>query len=1185
MEDRESAFQARIQTYAVVNNEHVDLDAFFNEAFITFNARQSHLISDNYIIKTYTVFAGEFVKEVMHGDGVVEEVFQVHYLHSWTQLMDIDTVYIEWYNEYVVDFFKTRIEDMQINGSGWKLSAIIELAVFNNSYEPLRGSSYMKLDFNIGNRGAVINVKNNDEMCFKWAVLSRLHDEEVPRNKQRVSAYMRWQHELNFNGIHFPVSVLQINRFERLNPTISVNCYIYDSKSKKKIVPIRLTKDRKGGNRHVNLLLLQDSANAVDEATRVNILSDDVPIKSHYCWIRNMSRMFASQMTTSNNQIFICERCLHYFYSDDKLKAHIMDCASKNVCGIIMPSDKDKYVSFQKAHHKLRVPFCIYADIESILKPVNAATTAAFRNSAHTSAYQEHEAFSVGLYFKSDINDGRISSSYSSYRGLDCIKSFCDKLYALAFEMKNIFDDPKRMQITELQEKKFQLARTCHICSKDFSELDDEFCNYKVRDHCHITGAYRGPAHNGCNLKFRESRTIPVIFHNLSGYDSHFIIHEIANRFAGEINIIASTDQNYVSFTKTVSDTKPYGVNFRDIARNTIKFKFIDSFRFMGASLDALSSILPSDKKTILRDEFVDLTPQQLNMLERKGVFPYDYVDSWEKLEVERLPEKDLFYSQLTETHISDEDYHFAKTVWDAFNIKNIGEYADLYMKTDILLLADIYENFRNCCLKIYELDPAHYYTLPGFSWDAMLKHTNVKIELLTDVNMLLFVERGIRGGISQCSKRHAKANNKYMGESYDPTKPSSYLIYLDVNNLYGHAMTDYLPLNNFQWHENMDTDAILDMVKKNPTIGCIIEADLKYGQELHDQHSDYPLCGESMRPPRAKYAKLLLTLHDKKKYIMHHKTLELVLREGMQVERVHRVLTFTQRKWLKSYIELNTEKRTLATNDFEKKLYKDMSNVIFGKSMEDVRKHSNIRLVMEWEGRYGVQVLVASPRFKKRTVFAEKLVAIEMLQTEIIMDKPIIIGMCVLEISKLCMYEFHYRHMLQKYGDKSHLLYTDTDSFIYEITDIDDIYEDMKADIHKYDTSDYYAGNPFNMPQTNKKVPGLMKDECNGRIMTEFCGLRSKMYSIRVDGIDAIKKAKGVKKYALKKRITFQHYIDCIEQNCIITLPQNTIRSRLHNVFSINQKKVALSPFDDKRHILENKIETLPWGHYKINL
>lgn len=200
----------------------------------------------------------------------------------------------------------------------------------------------------------------------------------------------------------------------------------------------------------------------------------------------------------------------------------------------------------------------------------------------HTSAYQEHEAFSVGLYFKSDINDGRISSLYSSYRGLDCIKSFCDKLYALAFEMKNIFDNPKRMQITELQEKKFQLARTCHICSKDFSELDDEFCNYKVRDHCHITGAYRGPAHNGCNLKFRESRTIPVIFHNLSGYDSHFIIREIANRFAGEINVIASTDQNYVSFTKTVSDTKPYGVNFQDIARNTIKFKFIKLISFHG---------------------------------------------------------------------------------------------------------------------------------------------------------------------------------------------------------------------------------------------------------------------------------------------------------------------------------------------------------------------------------------------------------------------------------------------------------------------------------------------------------------------------------------------------------------------------------------------------------------------------
>lgn len=475
--------------------------------------------------------------------------------------------------------------------------------------------------------------------------------------------------------------------------------------------------------------------------------------------------------------------------------------------------------------------------------------------------------------------------------------------------------------LTCLEEARYYKSKACHICDKEFCEFDDEIENYKVRDHCHLSGDYRGPAHNECNLKYRESRTIPVVFHNLSGYDSHFIIREIAESFKGEIQVIPCTDQLYISFTKSVDDTRDNADNFEQIKKNTIRFKFIDSFRFMAASLDQLSSILPSDKKMILRQEFNNLDDGKLAMLERKGVFPYDFVDSWEKLDFNMLPDKDSFYSKLTESHISDDEYAFAQTVWNAFDINTLGDYADLYLKTDVLLLADVFENFRSCCIDIYKLDPAHYYTLPGFSWDAMLKYTRVTYELLSDIDMLLFVERGIRGGISQCSERYAKANNKYRGESFDPTQPSSYLMYLDVNNLYGYAMNDYLPLNNFQWADHLKSaEAILDMVNQNATIGCLIEVDLKYVPELHDRHKDYPLCAENQCPPGSNHPKLLLTLHDKKNYVMHHKTLELVLREGVQVEKIHRVLTFTQRKWLKPYIELNTMLRTLATNEFEKK-------------------------------------------------------------------------------------------------------------------------------------------------------------------------------------------------------------------------------------------------------------------------
>lgn len=404
--------------------------------------------------------------------------------------------------------------------------------------------------------------------------------------------------------------------------------------------------------------------------------------------------------------------------------------------------------------------------------------------------------------------------------------------------------------------------------------------------------------------------------------------------------------------------------------------------------------------------------------------------------------------------------------------------------------------------------------------------------------------------------------------------------MYLDVNNLYGHAMMQQLPLNGFEWCD-IDLITLLNTPDTSP-IGYIVEVDLEYPEHLHDLHSDYPLCSESMCPPGGKHKKLLLTMTDKHRYVIHYKMLKFVVLEGMLVKHIHRVLRFNQSEWLKPYIQLNTDQRTLATNDFEKNLYKLMSNAVYGKTMENIRSRVDIRLRTTWLGRQGVAELVAKPNFKKATIFSEGLVAVEMRQMKMLMNKPIVIGMSVLDISKVVMCDFQYDYMKNKYPGKAEVLYTDTDSFIYQI-ECDDFYADMKADIHEYDTSDFPFDNKFGIDRVNKKIPGLMKDENNGEIMTEFVGLRSKMYSIRVNKRDAIKKAKGVKNYLLKKTITFDDYVRCIDENCIIKGVQNSIRSKKHNVYTIKQQKIILSPHDDKRHILPDGINTLPWGHKNL--
>ena len=275
------------------------------------------------------------------------------------------------------------------------------------------------------------------------------------------------------------------------------------------------------------------------------------------------------------------------------------------------------------------------------------------------------------------------------------------------------------------------------------------------------------------------------------------------------------------------------------------QLRFIDSAQFLQASLDKLVSANKPEAFHITAHYEPDQYKRALLM--RKGVYPYEYMDSWERFEETQLPPKEDFYSKLTGANISDSDYTHAQRVWETFGCQTLGKYTDLYCRTDVLLLADVFENFRKTSQKQYGLDPANYYTSPGLSWDALLKKTRVELELLTDYDQHLFIEKGMRGGISMVSKRHARANNPAV-EGYDPEKPNNHILYLDANNLYGWAMSQPLPTGGFRWVE--DCDGLLGTIQDQPVDGpegFILEVDLEYPQELHDHHNAYPLAPEKV--------------------------------------------------------------------------------------------------------------------------------------------------------------------------------------------------------------------------------------------------------------------------------------------------------------------------------------------------
>ncbi len=435
------------------------------------------------------------------------------------------------------------------------------------------------------------------------------------------------------------------------------------------------------------------------------------------------------------------------------------------------------------------------------------------------------------------------------------------------------------------------------------------------RDHCHITGKYRGAACDKCNLRMRVPNFIPVLFHNLEGYNSHLFVKSLGLT-EGDIRCILKTDEKYISFSKMIPVgkeiiQKPNG----DYIEKEIKLelRFIDSLKFTLKSLDSLVKTLGDDQFETLTSQMIPLIPKEtlnggkhdrfesLKLLEQKGVFPYEYMTDFSKLSATSLLPKEAFYSQLNGSGISDKDYDHAKKVWNTFNCKTMRDYHDLYLRTDTLLPADIMTKFRKTCKKAYGLDALHYYTSPGLAWDAMLKYRGIKLDLISDPDMYMMIEKGFRGGISTVMKRHAESNHKYLG-NYDKSKASKFIEYLDANNVYGGAMCRKLPVRDFRW---TDTNELGNW----KSIPCILEVDLEYPKELHDLHNEYPLALEKMIPTGGKVSKLIPNLNDKERYVLHHENLKLYTRLGLRITKIHRGITFVEEDFMKPYIDLNTEK------------------------------------------------------------------------------------------------------------------------------------------------------------------------------------------------------------------------------------------------------------------------------------
>ena len=1038
----------------------------------------------------------------------------------------------------IITQFMEKIDGFSGQNSGWIISQIKYLRLCWGCYRPLTAGTYIPTPKSLLSKKAIVNVRClDDNKCFQYSVLAGINVIKSGYHKYRPSQYKKYMHMLNMDGIESPVPLSSIGKFENQNLDISVNVLYLDEG--RDIIPIRTSKFCNQRKYHVNLLMLTDQD------------------KFHYTSIQSLSRLIGNR-TKHRHRTFICDYCLHPFSKERHLKEHLPICSRHEPQQIIYPKPGKNVLKFDKFHFQFEVPFAIYADFESFLQKNDDQSDTHVPSgfcAVTTSIFQDYD---YQLF---------------CYTGENVMDEFFAHMKREEQRIRSILSANEPMKhLTPEEQLKHNDATVCISCNRKFTDKNRK----KTRHHCHVTGKYIAPVCQICNLqlKYRKSSEhffVPCFFHNNSAYDSHIIIKHLHDKNA-KITVIPNNSEKFIGF-------------------QIDGIRFLDSFKFLPSSLDNLVQNMHNDGIELFKYTRLTFDDSDSDIFQ-KGIYPYEHMTDRDVFKETSLPPKEAFYSKLKMEGITDEEYTRAQQMWKRHGCKTMEDYTSLYVKLDTVLLADVFEQFRRLAFQQYGLDPAHCWTLAGYTWQAALKFTGMQLELITDPNIFLMVESAIRGGISTVTHRLATANNKYL-KSYDPSKPTSFIMSWDVINLYGYCMLSKLPCGNFRFLEDPENFDFHSM-KCDDDIGYILEVDLQYPASIHDTHSDLPLAPEHLKitpDMLSEYSKtdssfhgqvaLTPNLYDKTKYVLYLRNLQLYTQLGMKVNKIHRVLAFDQKSYLAPYILFNTEKRQQARSDFEKDLYKLLSNAVYGKTIEQLRSRSHVKLISDPSvaKRY-----IRKPTCKSFQIINNDLTMVHLGKRKIQMNKPIFAGMVILDIAKSVVYDMHYNYILNKFGEKAKLLFTDTDSLTYSI-ETSDIYDDIRPDVlDHFDCSEYEESHIL-FSTVNRKKLGMWKDEFSktGPIR-QFVGIRAKMYSIRCQDQKWNKvKAKGIIKAYRQRKLRHKHFVRALCKKKTTKAKFWQIRSSVHNLKTVFVSKNSLNPCDCKRYILCNGVNTLSYGHYSL--
>ncbi len=1153
---------------------------FINKIMREMSIIYARLINQ-YKFKYQCVFSARFDKQ--NEDGLLldetELFINLNMNHNLTQ-SDIDNINITFPLEH-------QIQKQEMKDSGWRIDKLYSMTIYFYETTEMNGSNYIKIPLR---SNAILNIENNDKYCFIWSILASLY----PCNNNhpnRVSNYRQYFIELNIQDFDFTngFKCSDVHRFNELN-NLSVNIFelvFYQDQNqwKHKLIPIEISKN--------------DSDRIIDLAI----------YKNHYVLIKKLDVFLGD-----HNKKFICRRCLCSYTSENMLIKHKPKCENNDITSI--KTSNESHLFSKKHFHKNPLYFRIYSDFEADNEEDNTCI-----GNKTTNIYKQNPVLN-GYHIVSELEDVLKSDSYKSPLGYDNVDRFVDEVIKLENKMAFYFKNTnKDIIMTREDEEDYRNKDICRLCEK-FIESD------KVRDHCHLTGKYRGPAHSKCNINVtqKQSNFIPFPFHNFSNYDCHMFFKKLVDKKKDKVDfdIIPKTNEEYISVT--------YGC-----------IRFIDSYRFLSSGLDSLVKTLVDNSHKTLKnfkkenfdsDEIINIVskieknyseeifnldeddrtigklkeyyPEEIEKLEKvfldymgendlkilkdgfpdkwkyltkKFAYPYEYFNSSDDYQkpVNDLKKED-FFSKLKNKCPDDEEVQRTMYIIEKFNIKNGEELTEIYLKSDVLLLACVIEKFIKVSVNEFKINPLYCVSLPGYTWQCGLKYTDINLQTLQDKDMILLLENNIRGGISSV-----------MGDRYVKSDKNKKILYIDANNLYGHSMSEPLPYDEIKFDNNVTLEDILNC-PDDGDIGFFVEVDLKYPDNIKEKTKNFPFAPMNKKINPDKFSdymkeikpdtyiqtkKLICDWSDKKNYLIHYRMLKFYIRHGMIIDKVHNIISFKQSRWLEKYINFNTQKRNKAKNDFEKDFYKLLNNAFYGKTMENVRNRLKIKFIKKDDHK---EIIKQQSKLTFNGIHKsyENCDSYTFKQNEVLMDKPIYLGFSVLELSKLLMYETYYDILQPYFGqEKIQLHYMDCDSFVLSI-ETENIINDLKNLENLFDFSNLDKNHEL-FSNKNKKVVGKFKIETPKNIwIDEFVALRSKCYAFKCNN-DSKNKLKGISK-SYSKNIKFVEYKKCLDgedyqQEC----DNYILRSINHEMVLQKVKKSTLSIFDDKRCYINN-IKSIPW-------